>query len=77
MLVGRVGVAGRGGDADDRADRGVFVDCVDGGVGVGHRADIELVDVGDGDRDGLGVGCNSVGDLDDNIVNVVATGVGG
>ena len=38
--------------------------------------DGRLVLVGDGDGDGLGVGQGAVGDLDHDIVDIVAAGVG-
>ena len=38
-------------DADHRSNRGVFVDGVGGAIGVGDRADVELIDIVDGDRE--------------------------
>ena len=46
----RVGVAGRSGDADDRADDRVFIHCVGRAVGIGDRSDVEFIDIVDVDR---------------------------
>ena len=57
---GRVGVAGRGGDPDGLAVGDVLGHGVGRGVGVGRRGDVGLVDVGQGEREGL-VGRGAVG----------------
>ena len=44
---------------------------------VRDRADVEFVEIGDGDCDGLCIGRDSIGDLDRDVVDVVATDVGG
>ena len=52
--VGRgVGIAGRGRDPDDRADRRVFVHFVGRAVDIGHRSDVEFIDIVDVDREDL------------------------
>ena len=57
---GRVGVAGRGGDPDGLAVGDALGHGVGRGVGVGRRGDVGLVDVGQGEREGL-VGRGAVG----------------
>ena len=52
-VVGRIVITGRRGDADHRADCGVLVDRVGRRISIGHRADIELVDIVDVDREYL------------------------
>ena len=77
--VGQRG-AGIGVGGGDGGDRGGVLGHVDGGgrtAAVGGDDRGIVVDVGDGDRDVLGVGIGAVGDLHLDVVDVVAAGVGG
>ena len=51
----RIGVAGRGRDADHGVDGRVLVDLVGRSVDVRHRTDVEFVDIVDVDRHQLAV----------------------
>ncbi|MNB95908.1 hypothetical protein D3C75_430970 [compost metagenome] len=74
-IGGGVGVAGKGGDADQGADGDVLVDGIGGGVGVGRGSDIELVDIVDGDGEGLLVEGIAIGDAHHHFIGVVAVAV--
>ncbi len=79
---GGIAVGGEGGNADGGADGGILVDGIGRGIAVAQRRDVELVDVGHGDGEGLGragavLGGRRHADRDRGLALAVEAGAGG